>query len=712
MYMASLLKQHLFIALLSLVSLAVQAQSTASTEHVNARLIPEMMTTHPGSTLWLALELEHAEHWHTYWLNPGDAGQPTRIEWNLPEGVSAGEIVWPLPKRFELPGNIVDFGYEGTIALLIPLTIAEDYQAEVLQLSASVNWLECDDICIPGRVGLSLSIPVSSSNDEVLSGVEADLFAATRLEQADERIHLDATWYIEKSSPEDTLGELKILLQSSEHLFAGLETVAFLPIQHELVNYLDKPEFSVQEVSLMISQQLHEYALEDMPEQVQGLLLATDNDGKRSIYKINAAMASGFSLSDLNKIVEPAEKMSLFLVWLFALAGGIILNLMPCVFPVLSLKVLSLSTHADDSGQQRRHAMAYTLGVISSFLLLASVLLILQAGGAVIGWGFQLQQPWVVTLLTFLFFLIGLALTGFLEVGTSLMGLGGDLQERQGLQGSFFTGVLAVVVASPCTAPFMGAALGFAFTQSMPIALSVFLALGIGMALPFLLLSYLPALVRFLPRPGAWMLTFRQLLAYPMYLTAIWLLWVLGQQTGSDGMALVLAACLAIAMSAWLWSKQQNMKGWLKVVSVLLLISCFLFIGSVFTSPLLQPRIQISRSESQNFEPWSKERLTELRQRGQPVFVNMTASWCITCLVNERVALDTEGVREALVANNVTYLKGDWTNSDPAITAVLKEYNTSGVPLYLLFPSGFDEPAIVLPQILSESLVVDVLNSL
>jgi thiol:disulfide interchange protein DsbD len=345
-----------------------------------------------------------------------------------------------------------------------------------------------------------------------------------------------------------------------------------------------------------------------------------------------------------------------------------------------------------------------------SFFTLAAVLLSLQAGGAAIGWGFQLQQPWIVTSLVFVFFVMGLSMSGVVEFGTTLMGIGGNLQEQEGLKGSFFTGVLASIVASPCTAPFMGAALGFAFTQSMPVALTVFLALGFGMALPFLALSFVPALSRFLPRPGAWMQTFRQILAFPLYATAVWLLWVLGNQAGSNGMALVLGACVLLAFACWLWQQRHHSKGnWRHVKTALVLVS-ILAAGSALFSPLLQSRdaVQVAGADA-NYEAYSAARLAELRQQGKPVFVNMTAAWCITCLVNEKVALSSDVVVDALADRDVTYLKGDWTNNDPAITEVLRQYETSGVPLYLMFPADASRPAEVLPQILTESIVLDAL---
>jgi thiol:disulfide interchange protein DsbD len=349
--------------------------------------------------------------------------------------------------------------------------------------------------------------------------------------------------------------------------------------------------------------------------------------------------------------------------------------------------------------------------VILAFLTLAAVLLTLQASGSAIGWGFHLQTPWFVGALVFLFFVMGLSMSGVVEFGTGVMGVGTNLQEKEGYSGSFFTGVLASVVASPCTAPFMGAALGFAFTQTMLVALTVFVALGFGMALPFLVISFVPGLARRMPRPGHWMLTFKQILAFPLYATAAWLLWVLGQQTSSDAMALVIGACVLLAFATWLYQLRHTSKGMWRHVSMLLILLCLYGSFTVLRSPFLATHsANAAVAEDANYQAYSAALLADLRAQGKPVFVNMTASWCITCLVNEKVSLSSDSVVSALLEKDVTYLKGDWTNNDPAITAVLKQYETSGVPLYLMFPADASKPAEVLPQILTEGIVMDALE--
>ncbi|WP_413664259.1 protein-disulfide reductase DsbD family protein [Microbulbifer sp. CNSA002] len=390
-----------------------------------------------------------------------------------------------------------------------------------------------------------------------------------------------------------------------------------------------------------------------------------------------------------------SSNVTLSLALLLAFAGGLILNLMPCVFPVLSIKLLAVSQAAQNASQRHHHGWAYTLGVVLSFVAIAAVMLALRAGGEAVGWGFQLQSPWLVAALAYLFFIMGLSLSGMTELGSKLMGIGGNLNKRQGLSGSVASGALATLVASPCTAPLMGSALGFAVTQPALIALSVFAALGAGMAAPFLLLTYIPALAEKLPKPGPWMDRLKQLLAFPMYLTAVWLLWVLGRQAGGDGVALVLAGAVAIAFALWLWPRPQWhwLRGSLALASLAL---------AVFLLPQLKTINQSEQlSSSDYWEPYSAERLETARSEGRAVLANMTAAWCITCLMNEKAVLSSTEVSDALERLNVVALKGDWTNQDPRISELLAKYGRTSVPLYLLYPADGGD-AKILPQILSQ----------
>ncbi len=387
-----------------------------------------------------------------------------------------------------------------------------------------------------------------------------------------------------------------------------------------------------------------------------------------------------------------------------AMLGGLILNLMPCVFPVLSLKALSVANAGGhDAGRRRREALAYTAGVVAAFALVAAVLIALRAGGRELGWGFQLQSPPFVALLAELMFVLGLSMSGVVTFGTRFMGAGQKLTESSGLAGSFFTGVLAAVVASPCTAPFMGTALGFALGQPAAIALLVFAALALGMALPFLLIGFVPAVARVLPKPGIWMETFKQLLAFPLYVTAVWLVWVVARQSGADGAAVVLLAMVLLAFAIWMAGRATGRSGRGFAWTVAALALAMVALPVLRTTPV----IASAATTASGVEAYSEARLAELRGQGRVVFVNFTADWCLTCKVNERVALASGSVRDAFRDRKVVWLEGDWTRYDPAITRVLAQYARSGVPLYLLFDG--DKPAQVLPQILTPALVTSAL---
>jgi thiol:disulfide interchange protein len=396
----------------------------------------------------------------------------------------------------------------------------------------------------------------------------------------------------------------------------------------------------------------------------------------------------------------------LFKAILFAILGGMILNLMPCVFPVLSIKVMSLA--AADRKRLALHGWVYTLGIMACFVGFAIALLIARKGGEAIGWGFQLQSPGLIAALAYLFFVMGLSMSGLIYFGTSFMGVGQGLAQKSGLSGSFFTGVLAAVVASPCTAPFMGAALGFALTQPAIACLAVFAALGFGMALPLLLLCYIPALAERLPRPGAWMDNIKQFLAFPLYLSAVWLLWVYGRQTSTTGMAALCTGAVAIAFGCWLMNRHG--KGITEALRLITIAAAWIIALALPFKELNQHNAGDAQTDGQ-WQVYTSELLQSLRAEGRPVFVNLTADWCLTCLANERIALDTKTIKTLFKDNNVATLKGDWTNTDPKITELLEEYGRSGVPLYLWFPANRSGKADVLPQLLTKDMLINTISS-
>jgi thiol:disulfide interchange protein DsbD len=447
----------------------------------------------------------------------------------------------------------------------------------------------------------------------------------------------------------------------------------------------------------------------EKPEGDVAILLA---DGNHHVYEVLASegpvdLAPGPDPAT-QTVPAPESHLTALLALLFAFGGGILLNLMPCVLPVLSLKALGLAEHAHDRKRAREHGLLYMCGALVCFLALASVLLALRAGGEALGWGFQLQTPWVVAGLAMLMIVMGLSMSGMFELGSSWMGVGQQLTEGTSPRSAFFSGALAAIVASPCTAPFMGPALGFAITQPAPIALGVFAALAIGLSLPIVLLSFAPALGRWLPKPGVWMERFKQFLAYPLYATAVWLLWVLGNQTGADGMALAMLGAISLVFGIWLWN--LTTKSWLaRIVAVAGIVGAILVLTSLDRFSVAEATASESSDSARTWEPWTQEKLDALRAQGEPVLVNMTASWCITCLANERVTLSSDTVKNRLRSSGVTYLKGDWTHRDEQITAYLAQFGRNGVPLYVLYPRGSGAPE-VLPQILTPTIVDEALQ--
>lgn len=683
--MSSFLRS-VFLALWAAPVLAMAAPPEAATEHVQARLVSGHAAVAPGQRFTVALEQNIKAHWHTYWLNPGDSGQATTLDW---QGTQAGPIQWPTPS-VQAIGPIVNYGYEGRPALLMDLTVPADAKpGGRFQPTAEVRWLVCKDVCIPEQVTLGLDLPVAAEAKPGADAAQIDEWRRAIPQPAPFAVKLAAAPQgVRLSGP--TAGVTKAYFFADT--WGAVAHSAPQPLKAEAGGWaLDVP---AGDEPLAAGKPL------------SGVLVLTTAAGEQA-WTVSAPMPEGAGkgpgpadLSAPAAEATPAAESSLGLLPALALAllGGLILNLMPCVFPVLSIKALALV----NQGNHKAEGLAYTAGVLLSFAALAAVLIALRAGGQQVGWGFQFHSPVFVLVVAYLLFLVGLNLSGFFDVGGSFTGIGSGLAARQGLAGSFFTGVLAAVVATPCTAPFMGAALAFALAQPAVVMLSVFLALGLGLALPFLVLAFWPAAQRWLPRPGAWMDTFKQFLAFPMYAAVVWLLWVLAQQAGPDGVALALGGLVLIAFALWVRRTGSGvLAGSVTVASLALALGTAVWIKP---APAADVRAEAS------VEAYSAERLAELRAQNKPVFVNMTAAWCISCLVNERVALSRPEVKDAFAQSGVTYLKGDWTREDPKITAVLKAHGRSGVPLYLYYAPGAAEPQ-VLPQILTPGLVIEAVST-
>ncbi|KAB2913710.1 MAG: thiol:disulfide interchange protein [Hyphomicrobiaceae bacterium] len=680
---------------------AVLAASPPAQELVKAALLAEPAAVKAGEPFWVGVRLTMKEHWHTYWRNPGDSGEATTIRWQLPPGFAAGPTVWPAPSRIPV-AHLANYGYSGEAMLLTRITPPAALDASApLTLKADVSWLVCEKECIPGEASLSLVLPVAAGAISAQPAPETKAaFDAARAATPQ-----PSPWTAKVDVRRDGL----TLRVAAKGLKAeGIRSALYFPFSETLIAHAAPQPFEISDAGLSLRLTASAALATGTPKDAGGLLVVEEAMGAATVrhaFELTQ-VAVGAGPADT---AEAASPLTVLQAALAAFAGGLILNLMPCVFPVLSIKVLGLIKHAGQSpAHVRMHGLSYTAGVVAAFLALAGALLTVRAAGAEVGWGFQLQSPVVVALLAYVLFAMGLSLSGVYHFGGALQGLGSGLAQRSGLSGSFFTGVLAVVVATPCTAPFMGTALGFAMTQPAIVGLAVFLALGLGLALPFLILTLAPRLVARLPRPGAWMETLKQALAFPIYATVAWLVWVLGQQVGPTGLFAALFGLVLVALAAWSFSVSQTAGSIGRRVAASLTIASLAAAG-LAVAGLEQDRAlsadTAQPASASGVEVFSQRRLDELRAANRPVFVNLTAAWCITCLVNERAVLATGAVKAAFAGKNIAYLKGDWTNRNPEITRVLERHGRSGVPLYLLY-AGTGEP-VVLPQILTSAIVLD-----
>lgn len=681
--------RSLLVGLLPALACVAMATESAPTRSPRAQvsLVSESATVAPGQRLRVGLRQKLAPHWHTYWKNPGDAGAPPEITLHLPAGSTRGDIQWPGPDRLPF-GPLVNFGYENEIVIPVPVTVPATLKpGDTFVVRADATWLVCERECIPEQGSFALELPVADR------AVPAGAEVASAFRLADARLPVPSPWAAAMVVEGDAL---VLNLQGQGLSPQSVKQAVFFPAAWGAIENAAPQALMVEPgrmtLALTRSQALNPSA------PVAGLVAVTDAAGARRWWAVSAAVTDGKKGGD-------SPLLPLWQAAVFAFLGGLILNLMPCVFPVLAVKATSMARLSGGPLREVRLAgLLYTVGVLTAFAALAATLLAVRAGGTAVGWGFQFQSPWFVMGMAWLLLAIGLNMSGVFEVGGRLAGAGQSLTEDGGHKGSFFTGLLAVVVATPCTAPFMGVALGAALAAPPPAAFALFLSMGLGLALPYAWLGVFPRAARWLPRPGAWMVVLRQAMAFLMYGSAAWLVWVLSQQAGDTGVFAALAGAVLIGLAAWLVGLLQRgvARGWLPgsagAVAVL---------GAFALFPLLDAGTAPTRSTAAanaDIEPYSEARLAELRAQGRPVFVNMTAAWCITCLVNERTALSTDGVREAMARQGIVYLKGDWTNRDAAITKFLQGFGRDGLPFYVLYPPGHAEP-VVLPPVLTEGLV-------
>ena len=661
---------RLLTVLLLLLVMATPASALETAPVVSKRATVTVVTDTdavvPGTPFRVALRFKLAEGWHTYWKNPGDAGVPPDLTLDLP----AGPIDWPTPNRVA-EGSVMTYAYTGEF--LLPVTVLATVP---VILKAHANWLVCKDICVPEEGDFTLTLPVGTP----APNAQTPLFAAhdrsvPRPSPWSASIASDGSLYVR--GPElrpDTVAEAWFIPDAAGRIDDGAAQPLSARSDGFVLALKLAPDFKP-------------------ADGLSGVLSIRDRAGLRSDLVVKASAGA-----------PPPATTPLPEALLFAFLGGLILNLMPCVFPILAMKAVGLASGLA-RGAARKHALFYTAGVLVTFSGLAAALLAARSAGAAAGWGFQFQSPVFVVGMTWVLFAVGLNLSGVFQFGSSLMGVGGGLAGKDGHWGDFFTGLLAVLVATPCTAPFMGVAIAAALAAPPLVTILVFVAMGLGLAAPYVLLAMVPGLGRLLPRPGRWMDVLKQALAFPMYGAAVWLLWVVSQEAGSTGVLIAAAGCVLLGFAGWVWGMGQAAPGSHRLPQVLAVIAVLGALGSL-TAVTVAPREQVTETGT---EPFTLERLATLRAAGQPVFVNMTAAWCVTCLVNERVAIRTDAVRKAFAADNVVYLKGDWTRQNPQITAFLRDRGRDGVPLYLYYPPGGGSPT-ELPQILTEGTVLAVLG--
>ena len=689
------------------------SSAVVQTEQVRAELLafaPDGIAA--GKTVWVGLQLAHQPRWHTYWKNAGDSGLPTQLQWTLPAGVSAGEIAWPTPQKINI-GSLSNYGYEGTVLLPVPLTIAKSFApgalADSLEVKLSASWLVCKQECVPQDGSFVLQVPIKGS---------------TALHAGDfEKAHTaEPVALAGRSDAEVSKNGLTLTAQGLPEAWRGKNLNAFIEVP-EIIETARSPSTEGGAQSWAAdgswSATIPLSGLRSESPARLAFVLALDGPSQRAEVEvkgtwppINSGPVAAAVNTQLSNPNTPAPLADASLgTWGLALAaallGGLILNLMPCVFPVLAIKVLAFTKPAEKGHSHRAQGLAYTAGVVLSFLALGGLMLALRAGGEQLGWGFQLQSPGVIAVLALLFTLIGLNLMGLLEVGNLLPGNLATVQLRHPLGDAFLSGVLAVAIASPCTAPFMGASLGYAIALPALQALGIFAALGVGLALPYLAASWVPRIGKLLPRPGQWMDTLRRFMAFPMWATVVWLLWVLGHLSGVDGAASLLALLLCLALLVWTLNLQGRSRTVMATLSLL---------GGLWLAISLGPNIfkmeeapassgSAAGAQASDWQAWVPGRVDAELAAGKPVFVDFTAAWCITCQYNKKTTLSKPEVLADFAAKKVTLLRADWTRRDPAISQALSSLGRSGVPVYVLYQAG------QAPVVLSEILGADELRA-
>lgn len=686
-----------FLILLLSAPAAAQWDLTSQGEDgtmVTAALVSDHDTVTPGQSFYVGLQLEIPDGWHTYWRNSGDSGEPTRIDWTLPAGFAAGDIIWPAPDTFPF-GPLTNYGYAYEVVHPVEITASADAAPGFHTLYASVTWLVCEEICIPESAELEAYITVGPA-------AETNRIGTALINRALDQSPQAATG-ISAGISEDQFGFL-LTLQGELPDGDSIRDAYFYPFDGDLLNHSAEQEFvaTADGLAFRLSPATSRSSIQSS---AGALTFDARIDGRWIRQAIEIAPAPGQTLfrPDETAFVSttpvPFVLGTFLLSLVLAFLGGLILNLMPCVFPVLSIKALGFVERAhSEPGVLKRHGLVFLVGVLTTFVGLAVMLVALKALGQPIGWGFQLQSPIMVSLLALLFAGIGLNLLGAFEIGTSLQSVGGKWANLDGDAGAFMTGLLAVVVAAPCIGPFAAGALSIALVQPAPVMIAVSAMMGLGLAAPYVALSFFPALLRYLPKPGVWMDRFKQFLAFPMFGAAVWLVWVASIQTGSAGLLWLLGAILLLGFLVW----TLRIDGRLARLTT--------FTAAALIAFAVYSVSQSTRTTDLTAEAWSPQRVAALRAENRAIFIDFTAAWCVTCQFNKQTTLANSRVQQAFEDHNVEFLVADWTNRDDTIANAIRGYGAAGVPLYVVYPADGGE-AVILPAILSNDLVIEALEN-
>ena len=705
-----------------LVFLPFAAVPVAAATKTQARLLLSAEAARPGETILAGVLLKMPSGWHTYWRNAGDSGAPTQIEWQVPDGIRAGEIQWPVPEKIT-ESDLTTYVYHDETLLIVPLTLPDHLPAGRKALKAQVSWLECERVCLPGKGEVTASLEVGP---ESKPSADSGLFGAwkKKLPRTDSRVAARAWW--EKEADGDTR---PVLLEVS--MKEGEDFLPYSSKDFEVQATTEKLPAVGDQIRL---RKLVKKSEGNWPARLQGILVGKPGSAVGAV-EIDAPIVapSGSALETkpatelANSVPEPTAyrppERSLSWMLLSAFLGGLILNIMPCVLPVIALKVLSFVNQSKESpARVRKQGLLYGLGVLVSFLVLAGIVIAVQQAGRAASWGMQFQNPQFLVVMTVLVTLVALNLFGVFEVTLSgrALGAAADLASREGNVGAFFNGVLATALATPCTAPFLGVALGFAFTQSASVVILMFLMIGLGLAAPYVLLSFVPGLAAFLPRPGAWMENFKMAMGFPMLATAVWLFSLTTAHFGRNAQFWLGIFLVLLALAAWVWGqfvqRGARHRGLATAVSVAFLALAYFGVleGEVgWRSPPTEKNAADSRAHEPGgieWQPWSPEAVAKARANGRPVFVDFTADWCVTCQANKRTSIEISSVRAKLKQINAVALIGDYTREDDAITAELKRFGRAGVPLVLVYPADPKAAPVVLPEVLTPGIVLDALE--